>query len=149
VRRVPAEYIVLASFGATALFWFWLAFFGSLRISGSGYVVGILAICFVGLGISACWSLLLRKTAGAWLSSIFYGVQVFSFPLPVGEPFKFHSLPTIYYRILGDASAPVSINLLSLLLFIFSLGVLAHYRARAANIAQVPPNTSFERTREG
>jgi hypothetical protein len=80
---------------------------------------------------------------------IFYGMQVLTFPLPVGAPFKFHSLPTIYYRLNGDPSAPVSVNVVAVVLFMVSLALLAHYRERDGRASQVPPNTSLERTREG
>jgi hypothetical protein len=145
VRRVPAEYTILASFGATVVFWAWLAFFGYWRSYGSGYAVAVPISVFLAIGIAACWLTLKRKTAGAWLCVIFYGMQVVTFPLPVGAPFKFHSLPTIYYRLNGDPSAPVSVNVLAVVLFIVSLALLVHYRERD----EVPPNTSLERTREG
>jgi hypothetical protein len=149
VKRVPAEYTILVSFAATAFFWAWLIFFGSWRTSGNSSLALILLCAFLGLGVTACWLLLKQKVAGAWLAVIFYGIQILSFPLPVGAPLSFHSLPTLYFRVNGDPSAPISVNVVGVVLFLVSLVLLAHYREREASASQVLPNTSFERTREG
>jgi hypothetical protein len=149
VRRAPAEYTILVSFGAAVVFWGWLALFGSWRSTGSGYAIAVPVAGFFAIGIAACWLVLKRKTAGAWLCVIFYGIQVLTFPLPVGAPFKFNSLPTIYFRLNSDLSSPVSVNILAVVLFVVSLALLAHYRERDGRASQVPPNTSLERTREG
>jgi hypothetical protein len=149
VKRVPAEYTIIASFGAMALFWAWLVLFGSWRTYGNSSAAAVLLCAFFGLGAAACWLVLKRKIAGAWLCVILYGIQVLTFPLPVGAPFNFHSLPTLYFRLNGNPAAPVSVNALGLVLFIVSLVLLAHYREQGGSASHVPPNTSLERTREG
>ena len=146
---MPAETTIIASFWAIVLFWAWLALAGSWRTYGNRYLAWVLVLAFLGIGAAACWLLLKRRVAGAWLCVVFYGMQVLTFPLPIGAPFDFHPLPTIYYRLVGDPSAPISINVVGLVLFIVSLVVLAHYRGQGLALAQVPPNTSLERTREG
>jgi hypothetical protein len=149
MKRVPVEYAILASFATAAVFLGWLAAFGSWRLYGISYAGGALMIGYLATGVAAFWLTLRRKTAGARLSVIFYGMQVLTFPMPSGAPFKFQSLPTLYYRLNGDPSAPVSVNVLAIVLVIVALVLLAHYRERDGGTAQVPPNASLERTREG
>jgi hypothetical protein len=143
VKRVPAEYVILSSFVAAALFWGWLILFGSWRTYGSGYLAAILAVGFLAIGVSACWLVIKRRVAGAWLCALFYGIQVLSFPLPVGAPFKFTSLPTIHFRLNSDPVAPVSLNVLALILLIVSLALVVHYRERGQIASRVSPNTSL------
>ncbi len=148
MKRGPAEYIILASFGATALFWGWLFFFGSERTYEGGSFAAVLPFVFLGIGAAAGWLLLKRRIAGAWLCAFFYGIQVLTFSLPIGGTLSINSLPTLYFRLNGDPSAPVSINVVAFVLFIVSLALLAELREQAGRSSQVSPNTSLERTRD-
>jgi hypothetical protein len=130
MRRPPIEYLVLVSLVGSLAFYGYLAFYGSWRFKGNELAGIALVTVALGLGAVALWQLILRRSTGAMLSAIFYGVQVLNVTFPSGAHIGFNSLPTLYYRIYGEKEAPVNLNVVSLFLFVSSLLLWAYYRAR-------------------
>jgi hypothetical protein len=120
---------------------------GTLQLEG-GHLAVALVVAGVSIGALAFVLIVMRRTMGAILCVVFYGIQIFSVALPSGAKWGFNSLPTIYFRIYGDRDFPTNINFAALLIFCLSLALWASYRQREADDAGAPPNTSLERTRE-
>jgi hypothetical protein len=133
------------------VFWISIVFFGPLKLhlSQFGHAALLLGFVGLGLGVLALWLLLLRRFAGAVICMVFYGIQLISVTLPSGERIGFNSLPTVYYRVYGSSDAPISLNVVSLVLFAFSIALWTAYRQRRVPGVAVTPNKSLERTREG
>jgi hypothetical protein len=149
MRRPPGKYLILASLVGSLAFWGYLILFGTLRIVGSETIGWIQIAIFLGLGALALWLLIRRRLVGALLCAVFYGVQVISVTFRSGYKFEFNSLPTIYLRIYGDAQTPTKLNVVSLILFLLSIGLWVVYRQARDNGGAPTPNKSLERTREG
>lgn len=77
---------------------------------------------------------------------VFYGIQLIAVALPSGEKIGFNSLPTIYFRVYGSSDSSISVNVVSLILFAFSIALWTAYRQRRAPEVEVSPNASLERT---
>ena len=128
--RSIGEYIVLTSLAASLLFWGYLIAFGTLTFDGSPALARLQILIFLSLGAVALVLLWRRKILGAWLSLVFYGIQVIRVVLPSGSKIEFNSLPFVSFRVYGleDEGASVSLNLVALLLFVFSWILLVMYR---------------------
>jgi glucan phosphoethanolaminetransferase (alkaline phosphatase superfamily) len=149
MRRLPAEYLLLTSLVASLAFWGFIICFGAPIFSGDQTVARIQVAVLLSLAAISLWQLWRRRLAGVVLCAVFYGAQLVSVTLRSGRYIGFNSLPTIYYRIYGEAKAPINLNLVSLVLFIFSVLLWVVYRRTIVDDRELPPNTSLERTRGG
>ena len=148
MRRSPGEYVVLASLAGSLAFWGYLVFSGSWRFEGNELVAITLILFALALGVLAFWLLIRKRMEGAVLSTVFYGIQVLNVTLPSGGFVGFNSLPTLYFRLYGEADAPINLNIVSLILFVVALLLWMNYpNGRKVELGS-PPNTSLERTRE-
>jgi hypothetical protein len=136
--RSVGEFLILGSLICSLLYLGYLTAVGSLGLAGNRPVAIAIVASFVVLGLVSLWLVARRRTSGAIACMVFYGAQIIS-----GE-IGFNSLPTVYFRILGDNDSPTNLNIVALVLFIFSAVLWQLYRG-----AQLPPNTSLERTRDG
>jgi hypothetical protein len=129
MRRTPAEYVLIASFFGSIAFMGYLTIFGAWHRTGPEHLWATLGArilwlglvtSFVALGVAAFALLLKRSTFGAALTTLFYGMQLVSVTRPSGWKFEFVTLPTVYFRVHGTSEAPVSINVLALVLVLLS-----------------------------
>jgi hypothetical protein len=148
MRRSPGEYIVLASLVGSLAYCGYQALAGELRLEG-----GIVAISLIAIGLAigsiAVVLIALRHPTGALVGAGFYGLQLLKVTLPSGAKWYFNSLPAFYYRIAGDKEFPISLNITAIFLFGLCVLLWQSYRVVGATGRGAPPNTSFERTREG
>ena len=147
MRRPPGEYLVLACLCGSLAYCGYLALTGTLRLEG-GMLAATLVVAGLVIGALAFILIIKRRTAGAVLCTVFYGLQILSVALPSGAKWGFNTLPTIYYRIYGEKEFPTNLNVVSLLLFGLSVLLWVSYRRREVGDSGAPPNTSLERTRE-
>ncbi len=136
--RSIGEYLILGSLVGSLLYLVYLVASGSIRLEGSRTLAIAIVSTFGALGLLSLWLVARRRISGAIACIVFYGGQVISGQI------GFNSLPTVYFRILGDQDSPININIVALIFFVLSIVLWQVYRG-----AQLPPNTSFERTREG
>jgi hypothetical protein len=142
--RSPGEFVILGSLIGSVLYLGYLAVSGSIRLEGYRPLAITIVATFVALGFLSLWLVARRRPSGAIACMVFYGVQIISVVLPSGAKLGFNSLPTIYFRIWGDSAAPINLNIVALVLFVFSTVLWQMLRG-----AKLPPNTPLERTREG
>jgi hypothetical protein len=141
--RSPGEFVILGSLIGSLLYLGYLIVSGSIRIEGYRPLVIAIVAIFIALGLLSLWLIARRRSSGAIACMAFYGAQVISVTFPSGIKLGFNSLPTIYFRIWGDSSAPTNLNIVALVFFVLSIALWQMFRG-----AQMPPNTSLERTRE-
>lgn len=128
--RSPGEYVLLASLAGTWMFWAYHLTFGAITIRGSNSVAIALLLGMLVVAAISFWLIFQQRLIGALLCALFYGAQLVSFTLSSGVVVGMNSLPTINIRIGGDQASPVSLNLVALVLFVFSLALCAAYYQR-------------------
>ena len=148
MTRPPGEYIVLACLGGSLAFCGYQALTGTLQLEGGNLAVTLVA-AWLAVGALALLLIIMRRTLGAIVCMVFYGLQIFSVALPSGSKWGFNSLPTIYWRLHGDKNFPTNLNVVAVVIFCLSVALWVSYRQRDVHEAAAPPNKSLERTREG
>jgi len=133
--RSPGEYVLLVSLAGAWVFWAYLWAFGTIEFRGSSAGALVLLLGFLGTAAISFWFILQRRLIGAILCALFYGVQLVSVTLSSGENVGMNSLPTINIWIYGDEASPVNLNVVALILFVFSLVLCTVYRRRRADAA--------------
>ncbi len=141
--RSIGEFIILGSLIGSLLYLGYLIVSGSIRLEGHKPLVIAIVAGFIALGFLSLWLVTRRRVSGAVASVAFYGAQVISVTSPSGAKLGFNSLPTIYFRIWGDSDAPTNVNIVALVLLVFSAVLWQVFRG-----VQLPPDASLERTRE-
>ena len=126
---------MLASIVSLALFWLWASLFGTITLIGSPTPAGLVFISYAVLGLFALLRLWQRSSVGALACIAFYSLQLVSFEFASGGKFDF-SGPTILYRLNSDASRPVNLNVIALVLLILSL--IVWRRLRDAELSAAP-----------
>jgi len=147
MRRTLGEYLVLVSLAGSLAFWGCQVALGAWRFDGDELVAIAQIVIALGGGAVALWQLICRRPAGSILAAIFYGIQVLNVTLPSGRYIGFNSLPTVNLGVFWEKNLLVNLNVVSLVLFVFSLLLWVAYRERQIEVQTSPPNTSLERTR--
>jgi hypothetical protein len=120
---------------------------GTLQLEGGNLAVTLVAVSLA-VGALALLLIIMRRTVGAIVCMVFYGLQIFSVALPSGSKWGFNSLPTMYWRIHGDKNFPTNLNVVALVIFCLSLALWVSYRQRDGHEAAAAPNKLLERTRD-
>ena len=139
MRRSPGEYIVLASLVGSLAYCGYQVLTGELRLEG-GIVAGTLVAAGLAIGSLSIVLIALRRSAGALVGALFYGLQLLKVTLPSGAKWYFNSLPAFYYRIAGDKEFPISINIVAILLGGLCILLWQSYRTAGATGPAAPPN---------